>query len=993
MVLLTPEQLANVDEHVLASCGGVDGILSGLDVDEHRGLDSSDVPARRDTFGANVLPVKATRSLFAHFMESFEDATLLILIACAVVQLSIAYVRGESFGESIPILAAVVIVSSVTAVQNYSKDKEFQSLSEVKKDRQIAVRRNGADTSIPVAELVVGDIALLSPGDSVPGDGVVLTAHQLAVDESALTGESLARRKKRGDPVWAGMKVNEGTGLILVTNVGVATHYGQLARSLTLEDPPATPLQDKLEVLAEQIGYVGMACGAATFVALTVVLALSGPEWSKDWTKLLDFFIVGVTIVVVAVPEGLPLAVTIALAFSMRQMLADKNLVRELKACETMGSATVIASDKTGTLTENRMTVQHALVHDVVWSASDTKATVLKPGAAAALNMALAVNSTASVAQAPLGSTTPEYVGNKTEGAMLWWSMQEFGATPMRARETADIVYRVPFSSGRKFMLTVVAGDAADEIDSGSTFAVVAKGAPEVVLPACSAQWVGDALKPLTDARSAAVQKQVDEMATAGMRTIVLATRGLSAAQARKQFNVTTSDDEEAWQDKLGHTSAADETEGHALLSGLSLLAVVGIADPLRPEVPGAIARCRGAGIRVIMVTGDNMATAQSIAAQAGIMRVGGRVLTGRQYRTLPDAERDEVTRDLTVLARSSPSDKKLLVETLQAQDEIVAVTGDGVNDAAALRAAHVGLAMGIAGTEVAKEAADIIITDDNFASITRAVAWGRAVLDNVRKFLTMQLTINCVALTTTLVASMAGRPIPLNATMLLWVNLIMDSAAALALATEPPTDDLLHRAPEVKGTSLITTLMAKNIGGAAVFQVLLLGFLMLSPSAHALFGVREGSVAHTTVLFNVFVWLQFWNMFNARKVHDEWAVFSGVTGSFYFEFIALFIAAGQVAIVQFGGAYAGTVQLGVQQWALCVAVGALSLPVGALLKLVHVNDQAARPVTESTGSSVPLARSPVGATKRWLVAEANGTSVQRNVSSRSRSGARARST
>ena len=703
--------------------------------------------------------------------------------------------------------------------------------------------------------------------------------------------------------------------------------------------------------------------------------------------KLLDFFIVGVTIVVVAVPEGLPLAVTIALAFSMRQMLADKNLVRELKACETMGSATVIASDKTGTLTENRMSVVSALVHDVHWRAQDEAEPNLRPAVAASLSTALAVNSTAGVTMPGAGLSQPDYVGNKTEGSMLWWAMQHAGAQPAATREEADIVYRVPFSSARKFMLTVVRGDMASAIDQDMDFAVTAKGAPEVVLPACTGLYRGGALQPLTAARRTTLQQQIDSMAADGMRTIVVAARGFTAAAAKSKFGVSLDDSEEVWQDQIGHTVAEDESGGHALLADLAVVAVFGIADPLRREVPAAIARCQSAGIRVIMVTGDNMATAQCIARQAGIMGAAGQAdatMTGAQFRSLTAEERAEAVQTLAVLARSSPSDKKLLVHTLQDQDEVVAVTGDGVNDAAALRAAHVGLAMGIAGTEVAKEASDMIITDDNFASITHAVKWGRGTMEHIRCFLVMQMSVCAVALTTTMLAAMVGRPLPLNATMLLWVNLIMDSAAALALATEPPTDDLLKRGPEPKGTSLITTVMAKNIAGMAVVQLGLLGWLMMAPAAHAMFGVLPDTMEHTTVIFNVFVWLQWWNMINARKVHDEWNVFSGVTHSYWFMAIAAGIALGQVAIVEYAGAYAGTASLSASQWVWSIALGALALPAGAALKFIRVVDQADQPVVLA-GAGDDESKPLVSRSKRWVVED--------DSAARARSSARARST
>ena len=755
-----------------------------------------------------------------------------------------------------------------------------------------------------------------------------------------MTGESEPVKKTpAGDAsLIGGCLVLEGEGRMLVTAVGPASKIGQTVSLVEGQEAENTPLQDKLEALANDIGRVGTLAGALTFFVLTALWWAAPPAGlvGKDWTALLRFFIVGITIVVVAVPEGLPLAVTISLAFSMRRMMKDNNLVRELAACETMGSATVIASDKTGTLTQNRMTVVQGWAFGRFYERLDRlRVGIANPGAAHRLAKAIALNSTAELR---IEGPRVEYVRNPSEGALLLMLLTHLGADYMREREEAGPpLARRPFKKEDKFMTTICAPEAA-----GEGPVAYCKGAPEIVLGFCtSTQAPGGALSPITEEVSFNLKEQVGAMARTGLRTLAVAYRRLPPGPPPAG----------GW--------AAAITAGKVECE-MVLLGLFGLADPLREDVADAITRCQAAGIRVMMVTGDHRDTAAHIATQCGILRPGGLVLEGPQFRAMLPEERAAAAPMLAVLARSSPTDKHLLVTTLKAMGEVVAVTGDGTNDAPALRAADVGLAMGIAGTEVAKEASDIIVLDDRFASIVASVKWGRSIKENIRKFLTFQLTINIVALTLTFVTACANGgstdAFPLKPVQLLWVNLIMDSFAALALATEPPSEHLLDFAPQGKSERLITRTMAKNMVGHAAFQTALLLWLTMTSAGNEFFGIAvHGSVEHYTVIFTTFVILQVFNLFNCRTTHDEWNVLADFGSSVIGQVIVGLIVGMQVLIVQFGGAVAQTAPLTLHQWALCTALGFLSVPVGYILKLVPACDRELRKL-----SPAPL-RVPAG--------------------------------
>ena len=770
--------------------------------------------------------------------------------------------------------------------------------------------------TISIYDVVVGDVVILNSGDGLPADGVLLAGFDVEVDQSSMTGESEPVKKGGSDPVLiGGCLMLEGEGRMLVTAVGQSSKMGQTVALVEGTEASNTPLQDRLEELAEEIGRFGTITGGLTFLVLTALWFLKPWEEGKAYTDILRFFIVGVTIVVVAVPEGLPLAVTISLAFSMRRMMKDKNLVRELQACETMGSATVIASDKTGTLTENRMTAVAGWVYGRHYERLDRmRSGIANPGAAHRLAKAIALNSTAELR---IEGPRIEFIRNPSEAAMLMMLLTHLNVDYSMEREAAGPpLARRAFKKETKFMTSVYGPESRSE-----GCVVYTKGAPEIVLDMCAfTQAPNGATTPITPEVRFNLKESVESMARQGLRTLAVAYRRMPVEQS------------------AGYKSHDDWNKAiasGAIESDMTLLALFGLADPLREGVANAVARCQSAGIRVMMVTGDHRDTAAHIATQCGILRPGGTVMEGPTFRGLSDDERKAACAHLAVLARSSPTDKHLLVTTLKGLGEVVAVTGDGTNDAPALRAADVGLAMGIAGTEVAKEASDIVILDDRFSSIVASVRWGRSIKENIRKFLTFQLTINMVALTLTFITACANGgstdKFPITPVQLLWVNLIMDSFAALALATEPPSERLMDFAPQGKSERLITRTMYKNMLGHAVFQTALLLWITMTEGGARSVGVTAplGSIPHHTMVFTTFVALQVFNLFNCRATHDEWNVLQDFGSSVIGQVIIAVIVIMQFVIVQFGGEITQTEPLTMGQWALCIGIGFLSVPVG----------------------------------------------------------------
>jgi len=904
--------------------------------------------------------------------------------------------------EGLAILLAVVIVVLVTAFNDWSKEKQFRGLQDrIEGEQTFSVIRNSTMTQVQVGEIVVGDIISVKYGDLLPADGLVMQSNDLKVDESSLTGESDQVNKGIGtDPmVLSGTHVMEGSGKILVTAVGVNSQAGIIftllgAAAEEVEDmekkkrkdveegignahpnhtlPNSTPgkggiddtperesggecgdeeksvLQAKLTNLAIQIGYGGMAVSLITVIILSVTFSVdefyyNQTEWNLYYVNYyVKFVIVGVTVLVVAVPEGLPLAVTLSLAYSVKKMMADNNLVRHLDACETMGNATTICSDKTGTLTTNRMTVVQAYVcsHHYKPNRQDLpKLRDLPQQVGVLITQGIAVNSSYSSDVKPSAdpSGLPQQIGNKTECAMLGFVI-DLGVDYRQLRkEMPDTRFKkvYTFNSARKSMSTII------PLDSGG-FRVYTKGASEIVMKKCSfLVGEGGKIEPFTAAhQDRLVQTVIEPMAKDGLRTISIAYRDFVPGKADKnQVHYDPSTGEPNFE-----TMGEDN-----VIANMTCFCVVGIEDPVRDEVPAAIQQCQRAGITVRMVTGDNINTARAIATKCGIVKPGDNylVLEGKEFnKRVRDPHTNEIRQDLLdkiwprlrVLARSQPIDKYTLVKgiidsNISAGREVVAVTGDGTNDAPALKKADVGFAMGIAGTDVAKEASDIILTDDNFTSIVKAVMWGRNVYDSIAKFLQFQLTVNVVAVIVAFIGACAIRDSPLKAVQMLWVNLIMDTLASLALATELPTPELLLRKPYGRTSPLISATMAKNILGQGLYQLVVVFGIMFY--GEVIFDIDNGRGAdlrdppsiHFTMIFNAFVMMTLFNEINARKIHGQRNVFLGFFSNpiYYIIWIATFVS--QILIIEFGGLIFSTTKLNVEQWSWCILFG-----VGVLL-------------------------------------------------------------
>ncbi|CEI92331.1 Putative Calcium-translocating P-type ATPase, PMCA-type [Rhizopus microsporus] len=1001
-----PEQLsALVDPKnlpLLRAYGGVEGVAKGLHVDLRSGLipnapnhqpisldqiinnkkdDSvfdADLLERTPTvhsLGARQLTHRTDITISSPDVTAFPQRRKILLAIAAVVSLGvglyedIAVPEYDTFGHRIPgvkwvegvaIIVAILLVVLVGSVNDYQKEKQFRKLNAKKEDR--VATRESMVIMISVHDIQVGDILHLEPGDIAPVDGIFIEGHNLKCDESAATGESDAVRKQPWqvceryarqdsskppshlpDPfIISGSKVLEGVGTYLVISIGQNSYYGRTMMALRSE-PESTPLQEKLNQLAEMIAKLGSAAGLLMLIVLLIRYFVSWRYGVPDQptTIVLDIMkilIVVVTIVVVAVPEGLPLAVTLALAYATQRMLKDNNLVRVLAACETMGNATTVCSDKTGTLTQNKMTVVAGAFgssfsfekspkeeeEDVV-AIANVSSHVSKP-ALDLINQSIAVNSTAFEGENEKGE--PCFVGNKTETALLQFSRDLHAEHYGKLRSLWPIEQLYPFSSERKAMATVM--QYPHPITKKVMYRVHVKGASEIILNLCSFVLSLDmqqddepvATTDLTSEDRVRIEQTIQNYAKRSLRTIGIAYRDFEEWPPKGASGVSedSNDDQVPYED-LVHDK------------NLTFIGVVGIEDPLREGVPEAVQACQRAGVFVRMVTGDNLVTAKSIAKQCGIYTPGGIVMEGPAFRKLTLAEMDAILPRLQVLARSSPEDKRILVSRLRELGDIVAVTGDGTNDGPALKMADVGFSMGIAGTEVAKEASSIILMDDNFSSIVKAIMWGRCVNDAVKKFLQFQLTVNITAVMLTFISAVASsdQKSVLTAVQLLWVNLIMDTFAALALATDPPTLELLARNPEPRNAPLITFRMWKMIIGQAIFQVVVTLVLLYS----SVLNYPSDSVVLQTVVFNTFVFCQIFNEINCRRIDNKLNIFTNILANKFFIVIFFICVLGQVVIVQFGGPAFQVIALDGIHWAIAIVVGLLSIPIGVVIRLI----------------------------------------------------------
>nr|XP_023897194.1 calcium-transporting ATPase 4, plasma membrane-type-like [Quercus suber] len=920
---IEPDELASIvrthDSKGLVSHGGLEGLARELSVSLKDGVVSSDIPLRQNIYGLNRYVEKPSKSLWMFVWDALHDLTLVILMVCAVISIGVGIpTEGWPKGmyDGVGILLCIFLVVLVTAISDYRQSLQFRDLDKEKKNIIIQVTRDGCRQKVSIYDLVAGDVVHLSIGDQVPADGVFISGHSLSVDESSLSGESEAVNVTQETPfLLAGTKVQNGSGKMLVASVGMRTEWGRLMVTLSEGGDDETPLQVKLNGVATIIGKIGLAFAVLTFLVLTgrflVVKALQNriTVWSgSDALKLLNYFAIAVTILVVAVPEGLPLAVTLSLAFAMKKLMSDKALVRHLSACETMGSVSCICTDKTGTLTTNHMVVNK------IWICQKTTE-INSRGSEDVLNISLSEKVLNLLLQSIFQNTSSEVVrgkdlkkniiGTPTETALMELGML-LGGDFNAYREEDNIVKVEPFNSNKKRMSVLVA------LPGSGGFQAFCKGASEIILKMCDkiVNADGEAI-PLSEEQRKDITDVINNFACEALRTLCL-----------------------AFKDIKGISSADSIPE-----DGYTLISVIGIKDPVRPGVREAVKTCLAAGITVRMVTGDNINTAKAIAKECGILTENGIAIEGSDFRNKSPQEMEEIIPKLQVMARSLPLDKHTLVTHLRnVTKEVVAVTGDGTNDAPALHEADIGLAMGIAGTEVAKENADVIVMDDNFSTIVNVARWGRSVYINIQKFVQFQLTVNVVALMLNFICACVSGSTPLTTVQMLWVNLIMDTLGALALATEPPHEGLMKRPPVGRDVKFITRIMWRNIVGQSIFQILvLLIFQLKGKQLLKLTGSDADSILKTFI-FNSFVFCQVFNEINSRDM-VKINVFRGIFDSWIFLIVIISTVAFQFIIVEFLGTFADTVPLSWELWLASILIGAASLIIAVVLKCIPVRE------------------------------------------------------
>ena len=880
----------------------------------HLGLTDSEVLQSREKNGVNLLTPPKRPSLWKLYLEKFEDPVVRVLLVAAVFSLIISIIENE-YAETIGIIAAILLATGIGFFFEYDANKKFDLLNAVNEETLVKVIRNGKIQEIPRKDVVVGDIVVLETGEEIPADGELIEAISLQVNESNLTGEPVINKTiikadfdeeatYASNRVMRGTTVVDGHGMMKVLQVGDATEIGKVARQSTEQSGEPTPLNIQLTKLAKLIGKIGFTVAAATFIVFVskdLYQYISANEIS-GWHHymaiaqiVLKYFMMAVTLIVVAVPEGLPMSVTLSLALNMRRMLSTNNLVRKMHACETMGAITVICTDKTGTLTQNLMQVYepgfYALKERGILSDDDISKLVME---------GISANSTAFLEETDDGGK-PKGVGNPTEVALLLWLNSQH-RNYLELREQAGVLDQLTFSTERKFMATLVQSPLIGKK------VLYIKGAPEIVLGKCKEVVLDGKRIDATEYRST-VEEQLLGYQNMAMRTLGFAF-------------------------KIVDDHAPDDCVALVAENDLNFLGVVAISDPIRPDVPAAVAKCQSAGIDVKIVTGDTPGTATEIARQIGLWKpedTERNRITGTAFADLTDEEALDRVMDLKIMSRARPTDKQRLVQLLQQKGAVVAVTGDGTNDAPALNHAQVGLSMGT-GTSVAKEASDITLLDDSFNSIGTAVMWGRSLYKNIQRFIVFQLTINFVALLIVLLGSFVGTALPLTVTQMLWVNLIMDTFAALALASIPPSEDVMNEKPRRSTDFIISKAMRYNIFGVGtVFLIVLMGMIYYFTNA------ESGMTVHRlTIFFTFFVMLQFWKLFNARVFGTNDSAFKGLTKSYGMELIVIAILGGQILIVQFGGAVFRTEPLDWQTWLVIIGASSLVLWVGELIRFVQ---------------------------------------------------------
>ena len=880
----------------------------------HGGLTDNEVRQSREKYGVNLLTPPKRPSLWKLYLEKFEDPVVRVLLVAAIFSLIISVIENE-YAETIGIIAAILLATGIGFYFEYDASKKFDLLNAVNEETLVKVIRNGRVQEIPRKDVVVGDIIVLETGEEIPADGELLEAISLQINESNLTGEPVVSKTTveadfdeeatyASNKVMRGTTVVDGHGTMRVLCVGDDTEIGKVARQSTEQSTEPTPLNIQLTKLANLIGKIGFSVAGLAFAIFFIKDVLLHYDFSSfhtfaDWLPALkatlQYFMMAVTLIVVAVPEGLPMSVTLSLALNMRRMLSTNNLVRKMHACETMGAITVICTDKTGTLTQNLMQVYepsfYSLKNGGEVGDDDISQLVVE---------GISTNSTAFLEEMAEGEK-PKGVGNPTEVALLLW-LNSQNRDYLELRENAPVVDQLTFSTERKFMATLVKSPLIGKK------VLYVKGAPEIVLGKCKDVVLDGKRVDAVEYRST-VEKQLLGYQNMAMRTLGFAFKIVEDTDTRDCVELVADHD-------------------------LSFLGVVAISDPIRPDVPAAVAKCQSAGIGIKIVTGDTPGTATEIARQIGLWKpedTERNRITGVAFAELTDEEALDRVMDLKIMSRARPTDKQRLVQLLQQKGAVVAVTGDGTNDAPALNHAQVGLSMGT-GTSVAKEASDITLLDDSFNSIGTAVMWGRSLYKNIQRFIVFQLTINFVALLIVLLGSLIGTELPLTVTQMLWVNLIMDTFAALALASIPPSESVMKEKPRSSNDFIISKPMRSYIlGVGSAFLVILMGMLYW-------FNHAEGGMTpeRLTIFFTFFVMLQFWNLFNARVFGTTDSAFKGISKSYGMELIVLAILIGQFLIVQFGGAVFRTTPLDLVTWVIIIASTSLVLWIGEAIRFIQ---------------------------------------------------------